>query len=72
MSDLRANLSEWLRRAQEGDEVVVTERGVPVARSLGIGTSSPLRSGTMTSTGPDSSRQPEVGTSSGAPHGRSS
>jgi prevent-host-death family protein len=36
VSDLRANLSEWLNRAREGDEVVVTERGVPVARLLGI------------------------------------
>jgi len=36
VSDLRAHLSEWLERAREGDEVVVTERGVPVARLLGI------------------------------------
>lgn len=36
VSDLRANLSEWLKRAREGHEVVVTERGVPVARLLGI------------------------------------
>ena len=39
VSELRANLSEWLKRAQDGDEVVVTERGVPVARLLGIGAS---------------------------------
>ncbi|MGQ0777564.1 MAG: type II toxin-antitoxin system Phd/YefM family antitoxin [Pseudonocardiales bacterium] len=38
VSDLRAHLSEWLERAREGHEVVVTERGVPVARLLGIGT----------------------------------
>lgn len=36
ISDLRANLSEWLKRAREGNEVVVTERGVPVARLVGI------------------------------------
>lgn len=36
VSEFRANLSEWLRRAREGGEVVVTERGVPVARLLGI------------------------------------
>lgn len=39
MSELRANLSEWLKRAREGEEVVITERGVPVARVLGIQTS---------------------------------
>jgi prevent-host-death family protein len=37
ISDLRAHLSEWLERAREGEEVVVTDRGVPVARLLGIG-----------------------------------
>jgi prevent-host-death family protein len=36
VSDLRAHLSEWLDRARAGEEVVVTERGVPVARLLGI------------------------------------
>ncbi len=38
VSDLRAHLSEWLQRARDGQEVVVTDRGVPVARLLGIGT----------------------------------
>ncbi len=41
VSDLRAHLREWIERARQGDEVVVTERGVPVARLLGI-QSSPL------------------------------
>jgi len=36
ISDLRAHLSEWLERVREGQEVVVTDRGVPVARLLGI------------------------------------
>jgi prevent-host-death family protein len=36
VSDLRAHLSEWLERARGGEEVVVTDRGVPVARLLGI------------------------------------
>jgi len=36
ISDLRAHLSEWLERVRAGEEVVVTERGVPVARVLGI------------------------------------
>jgi prevent-host-death family protein len=33
---LRSNLSEWLDRARDGEEVVVTERGVPVARLVGV------------------------------------
>jgi prevent-host-death family protein len=40
VSDLRAHLSEWLERARHGDEVVVTDRGVPVARILGIAAAS--------------------------------
>lgn len=36
VSELRANLRNWLAQAQEGSEVVITERGVPVARLLGI------------------------------------
>jgi prevent-host-death family protein len=42
VSDLRAHLSEWLDRAREGEEVVVTDRGVPVARLLGITASATL------------------------------
>jgi prevent-host-death family protein len=36
VSDLRAHLSEWLERARQGEELVVTDRGVPVARLLGV------------------------------------
>jgi prevent-host-death family protein len=36
VSDLRAHLSEWLERARQGEELVVTDRGAPVARLLGI------------------------------------
>jgi prevent-host-death family protein len=39
VSDLRANLRDWLKRAQEGNEVVITDRGVPVARLIGVQTS---------------------------------
>jgi prevent-host-death family protein len=39
VSELRAHLSQWLERARAGDEVVVTERGVPVARILGVAAS---------------------------------
>jgi prevent-host-death family protein len=30
--ELRENLRTWLDRVKDGDEVVVTERGKPVAR----------------------------------------
>jgi prevent-host-death family protein len=30
--ELRADLSRYLRRVRDGDEVVVTDRGTPVAR----------------------------------------
>jgi len=38
VTELRAHLSEWLTLAREGEEVVVTERGVPVARLLAVDT----------------------------------
>jgi prevent-host-death family protein len=42
VSELRAHLSEWLERARAGTEVVVTDRGVPVARLLGLTTTATL------------------------------
>jgi prevent-host-death family protein len=36
ISDLRAHLSDWLERVRAGQEIVVTDRGVPVARLLGM------------------------------------
>lgn len=42
VTDLRAHLSEWLDRARAGDEVVITDRGVPVARLLGLDTTANL------------------------------
>lgn len=42
ITDLRAHLSEWLARALEGHEIVVTDRGVPIARLLGIDTSASI------------------------------
>jgi prevent-host-death family protein len=36
ITDLRAHLSEWLERARGGAELVITDRGVPVARLLGL------------------------------------
>lgn len=42
ISELRAHLSEWLGQAREGKEVVVTDRGVPVVRLLGISATATL------------------------------
>ena len=42
ISDLRAHLSEWLDRAREGEEVIVTDRGLPVARLLGLSSTATL------------------------------
>lgn len=42
-SELRANLSEWIRRAREGEDVVVTDRGVPVVRLLPVDAESTLQ-----------------------------
>lgn len=36
VTDLRAHLSEWLDRVRSGAEVVITDRGVPVARIIGL------------------------------------
>lgn len=37
IAQLRRELSSWLDRARAGEEVVVTDRGRPVARLTGIG-----------------------------------
>lgn len=40
---LRANLSSWLKKVKEGkEEIIVTERGIPIARIIGPSSSSPL------------------------------
>src|ERR1019366_903447 len=36
ISTLRAELSTWIERARSGEEIVVTERGTPVARLLAV------------------------------------
>ncbi|MGF1661250.1 MAG: type II toxin-antitoxin system Phd/YefM family antitoxin [Kineosporiaceae bacterium] len=38
ISALRASLADYVHRARDGEEIVVTDRGVPVARLLGIET----------------------------------
>lgn len=37
VSDLKANLSRYLREVKRGSEIQVLERGVPVARLVGLG-----------------------------------
>ena len=43
ISELRAHLSDWLERARGGSEIVVTDRGIPVARLLGVEASETLQ-----------------------------
>lgn len=38
ISTLRAELSSWIERARSGEEIVVTDRGTPVARLLPVDT----------------------------------
>ena len=38
MSALRAELKSWIEKARAGEEVVITERGVPVARLSAVET----------------------------------
>lgn len=37
VTELRAHLSEWVERVRAGGEVVITDRGVPVARLVALG-----------------------------------
>lgn len=36
VSELRAQLANWLERVRAGEEIVITERGVPIARLTGM------------------------------------
>lgn len=36
VTDLRADLAAWITRAREGEDVVVTDRGAPVARLTAV------------------------------------
>jgi prevent-host-death family protein len=42
ITDLRAHLSDWLERARAGAEIIITERGLPVARLLGLETTTTI------------------------------
>jgi prevent-host-death family protein len=37
VADLKARLSLYLRRVKAGEEILVTERGVPIARLVPVG-----------------------------------
>ncbi|MGH3192646.1 MAG: type II toxin-antitoxin system Phd/YefM family antitoxin [Streptosporangiaceae bacterium] len=69
VTDLRAHLSEWLDRARQGDEIVITDRGIPVARLLGLTATATLER--LTAEGvigrPASGRRPQA---SGRPRPR--
>ncbi|NLA35501.1 MAG: type II toxin-antitoxin system prevent-host-death family antitoxin [Actinobacteria bacterium] len=36
MSELRANLARWIDEVQRGHDVVITDRGTPVARIVAL------------------------------------
>jgi prevent-host-death family protein len=36
VSTLRAELKHWIARVGEGEDVIITERGIPVARLTGV------------------------------------
>lgn len=36
VTELRANLSRWIEAAREGNDVVITDRGTPVARIVAL------------------------------------
>lgn len=44
VSALRAELKSWIDRARAGEEIVITDRGVPVARLTGVATADLLTS----------------------------
>ena len=65
ITELRANLSIWLDQARSGHEVVITDRGVPVARLLGLTTTATLErltaEGVISGPGPLSAQQQRGG-----------
>jgi len=40
VTELRAHLGQWIDAAREGNDVVITERGVPVARIVALDSTS--------------------------------
>ena len=62
ISTLRAELSRWIERARAGEEVVITDHGIPVARLLPVDTATLLeqlvQSGVLSR--PSSSQRPKA------------
>lgn len=42
VSTLRAHLGDWIDRAKAGEDILVTDRGKPVARLIGLSTTPTL------------------------------
>ncbi len=42
ITELRTHLSSWLARVRDGEEVIVTERSIPIARLTAIASSDTL------------------------------
>jgi prevent-host-death family protein len=42
VTELRARLSDWLERARAGQDVIITDRGIPVARLVGLDSAATL------------------------------
>lgn len=63
VTELRAHLSRWIEAAREGNDVVITDRGTPVARIVGLDSAPVIDR--LTAEGvisrPDSSTRPVAG-----------
>lgn len=72
MSALRAELKSWIERARDGEDVVITDRGVPVARLSAVAgadlVAGLLRDGVLTA--PDEPRPAAQGAAQTAARGR--
>ena len=42
VTELRAQLGDWVDRARAGENIVITDRGVPVARLVGLDTATTI------------------------------
>ncbi|MDP3714590.1 MAG: type II toxin-antitoxin system prevent-host-death family antitoxin [Mycobacteriales bacterium] len=71
VSELRTHLSAYLARVRAGEQIVVTERGLPVARLVGIDTDDALER--LTAEGvvsrPAATRLPAAGVARVSPTG---
>jgi prevent-host-death family protein len=72
VTELRKHLSAWLDRVGDGAEVVITDRGVPVARIVGLDTTTAIEN--LTTQGviaaPSSRRARPTATGRARPRGR--